>query len=110
MLSIVDDVNERECLDQRRLEEAHLKFCVLDVYQRYEMSFPIWTIAKDLQETLDEITPVFYEAFSSMFAGTYIFIGIANVVICLRMYMYTDHACTFPGCTSVLVIDGKLEI
>jgi len=59
----------RNLLDQRRLEEAHLKFCVLDVYQKFKDHFPNWEINHNLHQTLDDITPVFHKAFSSKFAG-----------------------------------------
>ena len=41
-----------------------------------------------LQETLDEITPMFYQAFNVIFAGTYKFFCIANVTIYLYAYTF----------------------
>ena len=32
---------------------------------------------------------------------------LPHLSICL--YMYTDYKCTYPGCTSVLIIDGNMK-
>jgi len=59
----------RKILDRRRLEEAHLKLCVVDVFDRYRNYFQVWEVHTNLQTTLDNITPIFYEAFSTKYAG-----------------------------------------
>lgn len=60
---------DRKLLDKRRLEEAHLRLSVIDVYKRYKEHFPAWIINTSLQATLENITPTFYEAFSAKYAG-----------------------------------------
>ena len=62
---------QREQLDRRRLEEAHMKFCLLDVYKQYPLTFCTWVIRTNLQQTLDKITPLYYSSFSDRYAGTY---------------------------------------
>ena len=56
-------------MDRRRLEEAHLRFCLLDVFKRYPQIFPDWTISSNLQKSLDAITPLYYTAFSDHYVG-----------------------------------------
>ena len=60
---------DRASLDRRRLEEAHIRFCILDIFQKYPAAFPHRSIATNLQESLDVITPVYYEAFAAKYAG-----------------------------------------
>ena len=60
---------DREQLDRRRLEEAHMRFCMLDVFKRYPQTFPAWIISSNLQQSLDDITPLYYNAFSAKYAG-----------------------------------------
>ena len=62
---------DRKELDRRHLEEAHMKICVLDVYKRYPVTFPVWTVNVNLQQTLDDVTPRYYEAFASKYTGKY---------------------------------------
>lgn len=39
-----------------------------------------------------------------------VLVGIANIAINFYTYVYyVDHTCTFPGCSSVLVIDGNMK-
>jgi hypothetical protein len=58
-------------LDRRRLEQAHLKFCVLQVYGRYPDVFPRWIIRKSMDLTLDDVTPTFFRAFEDRYACEY---------------------------------------
>lgn len=60
---------DRLKLDRRRFEEGHIKFCVLDVYKHYPKAFPKWVIRSSLQETLNDISPMYYNAFSEKYAG-----------------------------------------
>lgn len=60
---------DRQRLDRRRLEEAHMKICTLDVFRRYPESFPTWSINYDMQSNLDAVTPIYYEAFATRYAG-----------------------------------------
>ena len=62
------DVYTRAQLDRRRLEEAHLKYCILQVYRRYPKHFTEWRISSSVAHTLDEITPTFFTAFSQRYA------------------------------------------
>ena len=65
-----DDVHLRARLDYRRLEEAHLKFAVLNVYQRYPSNF-LSMAMYSVADTLEEITPIFYKAFEERYAGLF---------------------------------------
>ena len=76
LFSDYNDSTNRKQLDQRRLEEAHLKYCVLDVYQRYKEVFKTHWISHNLQQTLQDITPLLHKAFSAEFAGMMIYFGI----------------------------------
>lgn len=58
-------------LDRRRLEEAHLKFCVLEVYGRYPDVFPRWIIRKSVDLTLEDVTPAYFRAFEDRYACEY---------------------------------------
>lgn len=60
---------DRKILDRRRLEEAHIRLSIIDVYKRYKQHFPVWRMHTSLQATLENITPIFYEAFSAKYAG-----------------------------------------
>ena len=64
-----EELCERARLDYRRLEEAHLKFCVLNVFLRYPATFPSWKLSTSISDTLDHITPLFYLAFEARYAG-----------------------------------------
>lgn len=59
---------ERAALDRRRLEEGHLKYCSLDVIQRYSTFFSSNTIKKDFQETLENLAPIYYKAYAAKYA------------------------------------------
>ena len=69
----------RQQLDRRRLEEAHLNLCILDVFKRYPESFPRWSMKTDLQSSLDDITPLYYKAFGTNYAGKYIILYSYNI-------------------------------
>ena len=60
---------EREQLDRRRLEEAHLKLCMLDVFKRYQGTFQTLSMNTSVQQSLDDMTPLYYEAFATKYAG-----------------------------------------
>jgi len=59
----------RETLDQQRLEEAHLKFCLLDVLKQYPKLLPEWKVHTEFSETLDIVIPLYYNAFTRRYAG-----------------------------------------
>ena len=60
---------ERQQLDRRRLEEAHLKLCMLDVFKRYQGTFRTLTMNTSVQKSLDDMTPLYYKAFAAKYAG-----------------------------------------
>lgn len=66
------DVYNRAQLDRRRLEDAHLKYSILQVYRRYPKHFTEWCISASVSHTLDEITPTFFTAFSQRYACKFI--------------------------------------
>jgi len=59
----------RKPLNRKRLEEAHLKICMLDVFRRYPKFFPTWIIHTQFYESLDLYGPVYYDAFVNQYAG-----------------------------------------
>ena len=64
------EYTDRDALDKRRLEEAHMRFCILDVLKRYpQLSPTLLKLYSSLQQSLDDITPLYYNAFSSRYAG-----------------------------------------
>ena len=60
-------LEERACLNRRRLEEAHQKYCLLKVYKRYPSHFKEWKISVDIQKTIEEVTPSYYRGFSEVY-------------------------------------------
>ena len=54
---------QRLCLDYRRLEEAHLKYSVLKVRKDYPDCFSNLAMHYNVNETLEEIGPLYYKAF-----------------------------------------------
>ena len=94
-------------LDRRRLETAHLKYAMLKTQSRYgatlSSSIPMQT---DFCKTLEKFTPLYYEAFTSKYAGVCkILLLSVNIIIML----IAEHTCTFPGCQNVLVLDGNMK-
>ena len=81
----------RARLDYRRLEEAHLKFAVLNVYERYPSSFlsrKIYSIA----DTLEVITPNFYKAFEARYAGMFIYSEVYLQILLQRLIVEIMNA------------------
>ena len=62
----------RAQLDRRRLEDAHLKYSVLQVFMRYS-HFKDWCIAPNVHQTLKDVTPSFYEMFSERYSCKLVF-------------------------------------
>ena len=102
-------LNDRACLDHRRLEEAHIKYSILRVCKQYPKHFPKMIIHSALDQTLEEITPIYYKAFSGSYMGkTFCTIRIwCNHL--LVYYIHLAHKCKFPGCGKVLVLDGNCK-
>lgn len=60
----------RHKMDRRRFETAHLKYAVLKVVTRYPNTFQdSRTINTTLSETIDHVTPQYYNAFTSRYSG-----------------------------------------
>lgn len=66
------DLIQRACLDNRRLTDAHLKYCLLEVFQNYKETFKEYMIYTNLEHTLDEVTPLYYKAFAKLYKCKYI--------------------------------------
>lgn len=60
---------DRARLDRRRLQEAYIKYSILTVGKRYREHFPDLTIHPSLEQTLEEISPVYYKVFSRIYMG-----------------------------------------
>ena len=58
---------QRACLDYRRLEEAHLKYSVLKVQKDYPDYFKNLAVQTNMNETLEEMGPPYYKAFSDRY-------------------------------------------
>ena len=61
-------ITNRVQLDRRRLEEAHLRFCVLQLSSRYP-DIPLGSIETSVFETIDKIAPLYYKAFQKKYGG-----------------------------------------
>ena len=67
---------ERERLDRRCLDEGHMRYAVVDVMQRYPTTFTSQAVTTDLVL----ITPVYYEAFCTNYAGKYSLHNLGNAM------------------------------
>ena len=63
--------DERIKLDRRRFEEAHLRFAVLRVKSSYPDEFSHNTVLPNIQETLKEITPKYFQLFRHLYGSMY---------------------------------------
>lgn len=72
---------ERACLDRRRLEEAHLKYSILRMYQQYDSYFSKWSLSSNIKQTLEDITPTFYEAFSAYYTCKFYSGSLVNLLV-----------------------------
>jgi len=61
--------DERIKLDRRRFEEVHLCFAVLRVKNFYPDEFPQKTVLPDIQDTLKEITPKYFQLFRQLYGS-----------------------------------------
>lgn len=73
-------MNERACLDRRRLEEAHLKYCILKMYKKYPNYFHDFKITSDVKHILEVVTPVYYKAFSELYMCEFIAILYSYII------------------------------
>lgn len=63
---------QRQEMDRRRLEAAHLKYACLRVAAQYPEAISLKSIKfEDVMETLCEITPTLFSCFEARYAGMY---------------------------------------
>ncbi len=76
---------KRESLDRRRLEEAHLKFAVLQAANRYTDYFSMaeLLIYPDVHETLQSVTQRYYCAYQARYSGEQMYVYLTRMV-CVR--------------------------
>ena len=63
---------QRACLDYRRLEEAHFKYSILKVQKDYPDCFRNLAVQFNVNETLEEMGPLYYKAFSDRYKSQFI--------------------------------------
>ena len=80
-------LEQRACLDYRRLEEAHLKFCILRAQKEYPDHLSKLTLQHSVNDTLEEMTPIYFKAFSDRYKC-----------------MLNMHVCTFVNSTRLSVL------
>ena len=56
-------------LDRRRLEAAHIKYACLQVVNTYPTAFKNFEFKDDIMDTLNQVTPVFFQCFEARYAG-----------------------------------------
>ena len=61
---------DRAQLDHRRLEEAFIKYNILQSSKQYPEHFRDVPFSSTIEETLEEITPLYYQVFSRRYMGT----------------------------------------
>ena len=90
------DLESRQRMDRRRLEEAFLQYALLRVASWYPSDIGIEELHMHdgLSQTLLSATPLFHKAFIQKYAGVPHFVG---------------HRCDIPGCGEVLVLDGNMK-
>ena len=66
------EVMQRLKLDRRRLEEAHLRYAIINVTRRFLPECSHTAIKGDLCSTLKEFTPTYFKMFTAKYAGNYI--------------------------------------
>lgn len=62
---------QRQQMDRRRFEAAHLKYACLQVVARYPEKISLSSVKfdGDATETLNEITPILFDCFEAKYAG-----------------------------------------
>jgi len=96
--------SDRISLDRRRLENAHLRFAIISTQKDFPEVFSEAYIKSDVQDTLKEINQNFSLTFRRTYSGI-------NIVVHPDYYhgWNTAHRCSYPGCGSVLVLDGNMK-
>ena len=106
------NLKKRVKLDRRRLEAAHLKYAFLITATNYHGLFSTSDMAvyPNIQETLQRITPKYYSGFQTRYFGKES-IGFQHTQLYVHVHEYTSlgHSCTFPGCGTVLILDGNMK-
>lgn len=65
-----DLLGEREQLDRRRLEHAHLQYALLQMIHFFPQSFSLKEISfRNFDETVTKLAPALHEAFTAHYAG-----------------------------------------
>lgn len=98
-------------MDRRRFEAAHLKYAALQFAASYPDVIPpgSLTVHCDIRDSLMLVTPLIYDAFKAKYAGMCLSpYKAANITIVI-VHTCTAHACSFPGCGTVLVLDGNMK-
>lgn len=84
-----------------------MRYAVLQVASFYPDLFGTATrIYPDIKVTLEYVTPLFFSLFRSHYAGKYI---TAHMGIVMVSHFCVGHQCKFPGCGTVLVVDGNMK-
>ena len=99
-------------MDRRRFEAAHLKYAILQFAASYPEVIPpgSLTVHCDIGDTLMLVTPLLYNAFRARYAGMYMGSLVTKLIVSLNWHIcYVAHTCTFPGCGTVLVLDGNMK-
>ena len=67
-------IENRASLDRRRLEDAHIKFAVLQIMMWYSksMSSKDFPLMSDMNSVLQTFTSKYYEIFTAQYAGTFL--------------------------------------
>ena len=65
-----DELHHRARLDRRRLQAGHMKYAILMTQQQYPETSQC-QVGSDIVSTLEEFTPLFYNAFALRFSGIY---------------------------------------
>ncbi|KAJ7380741.1 hypothetical protein OS493_007114 [Desmophyllum pertusum] len=88
-----DILKEREHLDRRRFEHAHLQYALLQVVYLFSQSFNLREISfRDFNETIKNLAPAIHEAFTSHYTGI-----MANTRIRFDSNSITNLLAVLPG-------------
>ena len=62
---------QRQELDRRRFEDAHLKYACLNLVSRYPLAFTFESVEveADLMSTIEKMTPLLFKTFEAKYAG-----------------------------------------
>ena len=63
------DNPQRQSMDRRRLEAAHIKYACLKMVGFYPEGFKDFKFEGDITDTLDKITPLLFKFFEQTYSG-----------------------------------------